>query len=308
MGWVAIELEVDAPQAGPMSDALLELGAQSVTIEDADAAAERESALYAEPGTDAADAWPRNRLSALFALRTDPAALIGAAAHAAGLRVPPAYRIAQIGDEDWVRRTQSQFTPQRVGEKLWIVPSWCAPPAEEEGAVVVRLDPGVAFGTGTHPTTRLVLRWLERILRGAEDKAASPRRLLRVLDYGCGSGILALAAAKLGAFEVVAIDLDPQAREACAANARANGVTLQVAPPDALPAGAYDVIAANILAQPLVGLSPLFAARMRAGARIALSGILQGQAAEVVAAYASAFKLGVERIEDGWALLAGIRR
>ncbi|HLE67496.1 MAG TPA: 50S ribosomal protein L11 methyltransferase [Burkholderiales bacterium] len=307
MAWVAIELEVDAPQAGPMSDALLELGAQSVTIEDANAATEHESALFAEPGTDAADAWPRNRLSALFAARTDPAALLGAAAQAAGLRVPPACRIAQIEDEDWVRRTQSQFAPLRIGETLWIVPSWCAPPAEE-GAVVVRLDPGLAFGTGSHPTTRLVLRWLERILRGAQEKAAPPRRPCRVLDYGCGSGILALAAAKLGASEIVAIDVDSQAREACAANARANDVALQVAPPDALPAGAYDVIAANILAQPLIALAPLFAARARAGARIALSGILESQAAEVVAAYGSAFDLGVERIEDRWALLTGIRR
>lgn len=307
MAWVAIELEVDAPQAGPMSDALLELGAQSVTIEDADAATLRESALYAEPGTDAADAWPRNRLSALVAPRIDPAALIGAAARAAGLRVPPACRIAQIDDEDWVRRTQSQFTPLRAGEKLWIVPSWCAPPAEE-GAVVVRIDPGLAFGSGSHATTRLVLRWLERILGDAEDKTTPHRRHWRVLDYGCGSGILALAAAKLGAAEVVAIDLDSQAREACAANARVNGVTLQVAPPGALPAGAYDVIAANILAQPLIALAPLFAARTRAKARIALSGILRSQAAEVAAAYASAFALGVECIEDGWALLAGFRR
>ena len=307
MAWLAIELEVDAPQAGAMSDALLELGAQSVTIEDADAATVRESALYAEPGTDAAGAWPRNRLSALFAPRTEPAALIGAAAQAAGLRVPPAYRIAQIDDEDWVRRTQSQFPALRTSERLWIVPSWCAPPAEE-GAVVVRLDPGVAFGTGTHPTTRLVLGWLERILHGAEETAVPHRRPRRVLDYGCGSGILALAAAKLGASEVVAIDLDSQALEACAANARANGVALEVAPPDALPAGPYDVIAANILAQPLIALAPLFAARARAGARLALSGVLESQAAEVAAAYVPDFELGVERIEDGLALLASSRR
>ncbi len=307
MAWLAIELEVDAPQAGPMSDALLELGAQSVTIEDADASTARESALYAEPGTVAADAWPRNRLSALFAPQAEPAALIGAAAHVAGLRVAPAYRIARIDDEDWVRRTQSQFPPLRAGERLWIVPSWCEAPVEED-AVVVRLDPGVAFGTGAHPTTHLALRWLRRIVSGAEETAAPDRHSCRVLDYGCGSGILALAAAKLGASEVVAIDLDSQALGACAANARANGVALQVALPDALPAGPYDVIVANILAEPLIALAPLFAAQARPGARIALSGILESQAAEVAAVYAPDFELVVERIEDGWALLAGSRR
>jgi ribosomal protein L11 methyltransferase len=304
MPWLALQFEVAGPQAEALSEALLELGAESVTIEDADAATPEESPLYAEPA--APRVWPRNRLSALVALQTDAATLIATAAHAAGLRASPAYRVAQIEDQDWVRRTQSQFAPLRVGERLWIVPSWCAPPALQD-AVFVRLDPGLAFGTGSHPTTQLVLAWLERALGGA-DRAGRACGPLRVLDYGCGSGILALAAAKLGASAVVAVDLDPQALAACAANARANGVSIRIAPPDALPSGTYDLIAANILAEPLIGLAPLFAARSRRGTRIALSGVLAEQAAQVMAAYAPAFDLCVERTNEGWALLAGERR
>jgi len=307
MPWLALQLEVEAPQAEALSDALLDLGAQSVAIEDAHATTPEEAPLYAEPGTDALRLWPQNRLSALVALQTDAAALIAAAAHAAGLCAAPAYRVARLDDEDWVRRTQSQFAPLRAGERLWIVPSWCAPPVEQD-AVVVRLDPGLAFGTGSHPTTSLVLAWMERTLCGTAARAGTCRGSWRVLDYGCGSGILALAAAKLGAREVVAIDLDPQALDACKANARANGVSIRTAQPEALPAGEFDLIAANILAQPLIGLAPLFAARSRAGTRIALSGVLCDQAAQVIAAYAPAFDLRVERISDGWALLAGERQ
>ena len=307
MPWLALQLEVEAPQAEALSEALLDLGAQSVTIEDAHAATPEGAPLYAEPGTGALRMWPHSRLSALVALQTDAAALIAAAAHAAGLPTAPAYRVARLDDEDWVRRTQSQFAPLRVGERLWIVPSWCAPPAAQD-AVVVRLDPGLAFGTGSHPTTSLVLAWMESALRGSADRAGPRRGAWRVLDYGCGSGILALAAAKLGAREVVAIDLDPQALGACEANARANGVFIRIAQPDALPAGEFDLIAANILAQPLIGLAPLFAARTRPAARIALSGVLCDQATQVIAAYASAFELRVERVSDGWALLAGERR
>lgn len=307
MAWLALQLEVEAPQAEALSDALLELGVQSVTIEDAHAASAEEGPLYAGPGMDALLMWPHNRLTALVALQTDGAALIAAAAHAAGLRAAPAYRVARLDDEDWVRRTQSQFAPVRVGERLWIVPSWCAPPVQQD-AVVVRLDPGLAFGTGSHPTTGLVLAWMECALRGTASRAGPYRGSSRVLDYGCGSGILALAAAKLGAREVVAIDLDPQALDACEANARANGVSIRIAQPDALPAGEFDLIAANILAQPLIGLAPLFAARSRPGTRIALSGVLADQTAHVIAAYASAFDLRIERVSDGWALLAGERR
>jgi ribosomal protein L11 methyltransferase len=305
MAWLRLQMEVRAPLAEALSDALLDLGAQSVTIEDARADTPEESPRYGEPGMATIAAWQDSRISALVDLHSDAGALIAAAACAAGLPAAPEYEVAQVDDDDWVRRTQSQFSPLQAGERLWIVPSWCAPPAASD-ALVVRLDPGLAFGTGSHATTRLMLGWLERALAGQRRKR--PRRSWRVLDYGCGSGILALAAAKLGAFEVVAIDLDPRALDACAENARANGLSIRIALPQDLPVGHYDMIVSNILARPLVGLAPLFAACTAPGAEIALSGVLAEQATQVTAAYASEFGLCVEAVSEGWALLAGERR
>jgi ribosomal protein L11 methyltransferase len=302
MAWLRLQLEVGAPLAEALSDALLEAGAQSVTIEDAHADTPGENARYAEPGSHAVADWPDARLSAIVGLESDARALIEAAARVAGLSATPEYEVARVDDDDWVRRTQSQFGPLQVGERLWIVPSWCEPPVASE-ALVVRLDPGLAFGTGSHATTRLVLGWLERVLSGPR-----PRRAPRVLDYGCGSGILALAAAKLGAGETVAIDLDPRALEACAENARANGVSIRIGSPQALPAGRYDLVVSNILARPLIDLAPLFAARTAQGARVALSGVLAEQAEQVRAAYAGEFDLSVAAVSEGWALLAGKRR
>jgi len=302
MAWLRLQMEVRAPLAEALSDALLEVGAQSVTIEDAHADTPAENPRYAEPGIHAVAGWPDTRLSAIVDLESDAGALIEAAARVAGLSAAPEYEVAQIDDDDWVRRTQSQFGPLRVAECLWIVPSWCELPVASE-AVVVRLDPGLAFGTGSHATTRLVLGWLERVLSGQR-----PRRAPRVLDYGCGSGILALAAAKLGAAETVAIDLDPRALEACAENARANAVSIRIGLPQALPAGHYDVVVSNILARALIELAPLFAACTAPGARVALSGVLAEQTEQVRAAYAGEFDLRVEALSEGWALLAGERR
>lgn len=296
MPWLALELEVEAAHAESMAEALLELGVLSVSTEDAGAGTAQESPLYAEP-TPAAAAWPRNRLTALAPLETDGTEMIAAAARAAGLAIAPPVRLARVEDDDWVRRTQAQFGPQRAGDRLWIVPSWCASPGDER-AIVVRLDPGLAFGTGSHPSTRLVLAWLEQSLQGGE----------RVLDYGCGSGILALAAAKLGAAQVTAVDLDPQALAACTANAQINEVALRVAAPGELVAGEFDVIVANILAGPLIELEPELAARAHRGARLALSGILDTQADEVRAAYQRDFTTGVAASEEGWTLIAGARR
>jgi ribosomal protein L11 methyltransferase len=302
MAWLRLQLEVQAPLAEALSDALLELGAQSVTIEDAHADTPAESPCYGEPGTPELAGWPDSRLSAIVDLQSDAEALIETAARVAGLSAAPEYQVAQVEDDDWVRRTQSQFGPLRIGERLWIVPSWSTPPAARE-SVVVRLDPGLAFGTGSHATTRLMLGWLERAL--GEPRAS---RDSRVLDYGCGSGILALAAAKLGAAEIVAIDLDPRALEACAENARANGVSIRIGLPQALPAGPYDLVLSNILARPLIDLASLFAGCTAPGARIALSGVLAEQAEQVRAAYAGEFDLSVEAVSEGWALLAGERR
>ena len=282
MPWLSITLEADPAPAEALSEALIEAGADSVSL---------------EPVVNTAGT--RMRVTALAAAGADAAALVAAAADAAALP-RPAFSTARLEDEDWVRHSQSQFGPIRVSDALWIVPSWHEPP--DPAATAVRIDPGLAFGTGSHVSTRLVLRRLWQLLHGA--KAAG----LRVLDYGCGSGILAIVAAKLGAGEIAAVDIDPQALETTAANAGANRVSLRVALPDLLPAGTYHLVLANILAGPLIALEPLFAARTRAGGRILLSGILQSQAAEVAAAYARDFDTSVGAGEEGWALVEGLRR
>lgn len=296
MTWLALELEVAAAHADAMADALLELGALSVDTADAQAGTAAEAPLYAEPALASAIAWPRNRLVALVEPQTDVSALLESAARRAGLASAPTAQTTPVADDDWVRRTQSQFGPIRIGERLCIVPSWCAAP-DDASAVVIHLDPGLAFGTGSHPSTRLALAWLERTLRGGE----------RVLDYGCGSGILALAAAKLGAAEVAALDVDAQALEAAAANARLNGIELRLAEPGDPAKQEFDVIVANILAGPLITLAPELAARARSGARIALSGVLDWQADEVIAAYARNFAPRVASGEEGWVVVAGVR-
>jgi len=274
MAWVSIALQLDLPQAETLSEALMEAGAESVAL-------------------DAAG--PHMLLTALAAPGTDAAALVAAAASAAAL-TPPAFTVSQLADEDWVRHSQAQFGPIRVSDRLWIVPSWHTPP--DPAAIAVQLDPGLAFGTGSHVSTRLVLGFLERHVSNAD----------RVLDYGCGSGILAIVAARLGAGEIAAVDIDPQALETTQSNASGNGVFLQVAAPESLGPGTYDLVVANILAGPLVTLAPLLAARTRGGGRIALSGILESQAAEVAEAYSRDFDIAVGTIEEGWALLEGTRR
>jgi ribosomal protein L11 methyltransferase len=274
MPCLALTLEVDAGAAQAMSDALIEAGALSVSLENLDQA--------------------RPTLQALVALGADCEQLVRTAAAAAGLALPH-FSSSEVADQDWVRSTQAQFVPIAIGARLWVGPSWHTPPADR---ATVRLDPGLAFGTGTHPTTRLVLKFLAGQIRGRES----------VLDYGCGSGILGIAAAKLGAAHVDAVDLDPQAVETASANARANGVDMRVALPEALPAATYDIVVSNILAQPLIALAPLLAARTAPGGRIALSGILDSQAAEVAAAYSPWIQMEPSTGEEGWALVAGMRR
>jgi len=300
MPWLRLEMQVEAPVAEALSDALLELGAQSVTIEDVYAGTPEESPRFGEPGLDNLQPWRDSRVSALVDLQSDARSLVEAASSAAGLCATPGYGVTRVEDDDWVRRTQSQFGPLQVGAHLWIVPSWGEQPADKD-AIVLRLDPGLAFGTGSHPTTRLMLAWLEAAM-GSSSSAP------RVLDYGCGSGILALAAAKLGASDVVAIDLDPGALEACAQNALANAISIRIEPPERLPGGRYDLVLANILARPLIDLAPVFAAHAGRGARIALAGVLVEQAGQVIAAYEAGFVMRVNAVLEGWALLAGERR
>lgn len=271
MPWLALSLELDRAAAEAFSNALLDAGAQSVAVETPDAA--------------------RPRVTALVALEEDSTMLVAEASRAAGI-APPRFSIEKLDDEDWVRASQAQFVPSAIGERLWIGPSWHeAPP----GRMAVRIEPGLAFGTGSHATTKLLLLYLERTIRGGE----------RVLDYGCGSGILAIAAAKLGAARVDCVDVDPEAVETAIANARSNGVQVNAALADALPAADYDLVVSNILAQPLIILAPLFAAR---GPRIALSGILEEQADEVIRAYEPWFQIGVADRDEGWALLFGTKR
>lgn len=271
MPWLALTVEVDRAAAEAFSDALLDAGAQSVSLEAGDA--------------------PCQRLSAVLRMDDDSAAVLRKACAAVGM-APPRFSIEKLDDRDWVRASQAQFSPVAIGERLWAGPTWEEPPP---GRIAVRIDPGLAFGTGSHPTTRLVLAFLEKNIKGGE----------AVLDYGCGSGILAIAAAKLGAARVDCVDTDPQAVETAIANARANGVPVNAALADALPAALYDLVVSNILAQPLIVLAPLFAGR---GARVALSGILETQAEEVARAYQPWFEMQIADTEDGWALLVGERR
>jgi ribosomal protein L11 methyltransferase len=281
--WLSITLELEADHAEPLSDALLEAGAESVSLESTS-----NDPATLEPGA-------QMRVVALARDDRDPGALVAVAAAAAAIE-PPDFTVARVEEEDWVRRSQAQFGPIRIAERLWIVPSWHEPP--DPAAIVVRLDPGLAFGTGSHVSTRLVLQNLESDFRAGG----------RVLDYGCGSGILAIVAGKLGAGEITATDIDPQALATTAANAVANGVVLTVAAPESLPRETFDLVLANILAGPLIELAPLLAARTRAGGRIVLSGILESQAAEVVAAYAQDFNAGIIATAEGWALVGGERR
>jgi ribosomal protein L11 methyltransferase len=280
----------------PVSDALMhELDALSVSVEDADIETDAETALFDEPGMPALrEAWQRSTMRALFAdetLATTAATLLLAQDWAGEVHVQA---LQVVPDTDWVRLTQSQFAPVAITSRFWIVPSWHqAPPAAEQ---VIRLDPGLAFGTGTHPTTRMCLRWV------AEHAQVWPR----VLDYGCGSGILAIGAALHGARHVDAVDIDAAAVQATRANATANAVAVNAATPDQAD-GVYSLVMANILAKPLTLLAPLLSARVAPGGRLILAGILERQTDELRAAYAPWILLDVHDREEGWVLMVGQR-
>ncbi len=274
-----------------LSDALEALDALSVSVEDADAQTPAEQALFGEPGMPAPKAgWQRSRVVALFqqeAQAREAAALLAQQDFFEGCET---VGVRLVADQDWVRLTQSQFAPVEITPTFWIVPSWHEPPATAEQ--VIRLDPGLAFGTGTHPTTRMCLRWIaQRDLAGQ-----------RVLDYGCGSGILAIGAAKHGAAEIVAVDIDPAAVESTQINAANNHVSLQAGLPD-LAQGDFNVVLANILATPLKVLAPLLCGHVKAGGHLVLAGILERQADELKQAYAPWLALEVADSEDGWILM-----
>lgn len=296
MSWLALTVTASAPQAEILSEILLELGALSVDVHDADADTPCEQAIFGEPGEPAPHLWKHNLITALFAENAPADAIMLEAAQAIGLKQPPAYHIKTLEDNDWVRLTQSQFNPIRISQRLWIVPTWHTP--SDPSAINITLDPGLAFGTGSHPTTRLCLRWLDDNIQGGEN----------LLDYGCGSGILTIAALKLGAALAIGVDVDVQAVQSSRDNAAANQVTAQFFLPDAAPKQQSDIVVANILTNPLKVLAPLLANATRQGGRIVLSGILCEQAEDVMRVYTQWFDLKPPAMEDGWVCLYGVKR
>ncbi len=297
MSWLTLIADTDADHAEALSEALLERGALSVDLLDADADTPDEQAIFGEPGEPPPGVWQHNRISALFDNNQDVVAILQAAATDVGLVKLPEHRIETLADNDWVRLTQSQFEPIPISPRLWIVPTWHT--AADPAAINIILDPGLAFGTGSHPTTRLCLRWLDSYMPQG----------VSVLDYGCGSGILAIAALKLGAARAVGVDVDKQAVIASRDNALANQVQhAEFYLPDADPRGSYDLVVANILTNPLRMLAPLLAGATKPGGQIVLSGILQEQADDVMAIYRQWFDLTPPVFEDGWSCLSGRKR
>lgn len=283
-----------------LSDALDALDALSVSVEDADAHTPAEQALFGEPGMPPPKAgWERSRIVSLFASEAsarDAAGVLAVQDFFAGCQL---VAIQSVPEQDWVRLTQSQFTPVEITPEFWIVPTWHEPPAQARQ--VIRLDPGLAFGTGTHPTTRMCLRWIAANGTAAPAIAAG-KSLGRVLDYGCGSGILAIGAAKFGASGIDAVDIDEAAVESTRANAEANHVQLMTGLPDKA-LGNYQTVLANILATPLKVLAPLLCSHVEAGGHLVLAGILERQADELKAAYLPYCQLEVTDTEDGWILM-----
>ena len=293
-----LTLAAEERSAEALADALVAGGALSVSVEDANAETPDEQPLFGEPGfVPARQAWKASRLRVLVDGEGGDE-ILRAGSSAIGIETPPIESCVAVHDIDWVRATQSQFPPTRISDRLWIVPTWHEPP--DPTAIAVRLDPGVAFGTGTHATTRLCLHWLDANLTPGST----------VLDYGCGSGILAIAAAKLGAARVTGIDIDAQALQAARANSEANSVAADYTGPDSLAAGSWDIVLANILSNPLKLLAPALLARVAPGGTLVLSGVLERQADEVIAAYRaadSAVLLSVWAENEGWVCLAGRR-
>jgi len=299
MSWTEIVIDIDLKDAEAFSDALMETGALSVSVEDADEGTDAEQPLFGEPGMELkAEAWERSRVVALTELDANQAQIVALAARKAGLATAPAFTLRAVAEQDWVRLTQSQFAPIHIGKNIWVVPSWHEAP--DPDGLILELDPGLAFGTGSHPTTRLCMEWLE----------AHPAPQGAVLDYGCGSGILAIVARKLGAADVIGVDIDPQAIESARANSSRNHCEVEYYLPDAFVKSyhadqRFDIVVANILSSPLILMAPMLSGRVAPGGALILSGVLARQAQEVIAAYAPFIKLTVWAEQDGWVALHG---
>jgi ribosomal protein L11 methyltransferase len=296
MSWLTLSIHADASYAEALSEALLENGALSVDMLDADADTPDEQAIFGEPGQPTSAVWQHNLVNALFENNALVAQILQTSCADLGISPIPTYKIEKLEENDWVRLTQSQFDPIRISQRLWIVPTWHTP--TDPSAINIALDPGLAFGTGSHPTTRLCLRWLDKHLSNGET----------ILDYGCGSGILAIAAMKLGASSAVGVDLDPQAVIASRDNAVANKVRADFYLPDEITLAQYDVVVANILTNPLRALAPLLAGCTKSAGRIVLSGVLAEQAVDVINIYSQWFDMEPAEIEDGWACLSGVKK
>ncbi|EGZ44488.1 50S ribosomal protein L11 methyltransferase [Neisseria wadsworthii] len=295
MAYQQITIFVHERIAEPLSDALMEHGALSTAIEDAYADTEKEEAIFGEPGMPTGQIWQRSKIIALFNKQDNVSNILAAASQAINIE-PPAFESELLPEQDWVRLTQSQFDPIKISDRLWITPSWHAAP--DTNAVNLQLDPGLAFGTGSHPTTRLCLQWLDTNLKGGES----------VLDYGCGSGILAIAALKLGAGSATGVDIDEQAILASKENAVQNETAAAFYLPDELLEGSFDIVIANILANPLRMLGDMLASRTKTGGRIVLSGILEEQVEEMSGIYSQWFDIAPAQIDNGWACLSGTKR
>jgi ribosomal protein L11 methyltransferase len=295
VAWLSVSFEVAADDVEAVSDALLEAGAASVDVTDADAGSLAEQPVFAEPGAEPPRPWQRSRLSALVAQDADAAAVVAAACSRASIALP-LFRVSEVAEQDWVRASRDQFAPIRISPRLWIVPSWHRSP--DPDAINISLDPGLAFGTGNHPTTRLCLTWLDRVVCGGET----------VIDYGCGSGILAIAAMKLGAARADGVDIDGQALLAARHNAIHNQVRITFHGAAEAIGQPARIVVANILAHPLIVLAPLLARLTAPRGRLALAGLLAAQANDVRAAYGTWFNFEAPEEDEGWMLLSCVRR
>lgn len=298
MNWNEVVVEVAFDITNAFSDALMNAGALSITVEDADLGTPAEQPLFDEPGADSNEyAWKRSRVIALLPADANAGVVLKKAAEECKLTEVPEFILREVPDEDWVRVTQSQFDPIHIGEKIWIVPSWHEIP--DQSGIVLELDPGLAFGTGSHPTTRLCLEWLEKNVKKEQT----------LLDYGCGSGILAIAAIKLGASNVTGVDIDPQSIITSNENAERNHCSFSCHLPDEFPSfepdRQYDIVVANILAGPLKTLTKTLTERIRKNGSLVLSGILEEQANDVIEAYAPYINLTVWKSHEGWVALSG---
>ncbi len=300
MSWNEIVIEVARHQAEALSDALMEAGALSVSVEDADEGTDAEQPLFGEPGMEPEEnAWERSRVIALTAAETDAANVVRSACESCGLThgdEPLPFTVRSLAEQDWVRLTQSQFDPIQIGKNIWVVPSWHQAPDPE--ALVLELDPGLAFGTGSHPTTRLCMEWIEQHANDVQS----------LLDYGCGSGILALVAAKLGVPHVIGVDIDPQAIISARQNSERNRCDIDYYLPEEFavkPHSGFDIVAANILSSPLKLMAPMLCRLIAPNGAMVLSGVLARQADEVIAAYAPFISLTVYAEREGWVALAG---